>query len=139
MDLMIFVSPPQVGFILSDNPVTLVPPPKLATVGFLSPGTFTYMPLTRALCLRLGPRGSGNGALKIEREDVRFINQNTAINSERFVMGPELIQLDSVIKRSGSSDVNPEPRWRMLKIPNVEGGFFRGAQFVPRGIKYLHL
>jgi Protein of unknown function (DUF4238) len=139
LDLKILVSPPQVGFVLSDNPVTLVPPPKVVTAGFLTPGTFTYVPLTRSLCLRLGPRNSGYGTELISREDVRIINENTAINSERFVMGPLRIQLESVIKRSGSANVNPKPRWMTVKTGNAQDGIHRAKHFVPRGTRYLPL
>jgi hypothetical protein len=139
LDVKLLVSPPQVGFILCDTPVTLVPPPKVQTAGFLSPGTFTFMPLTRRLCLRLGPQGSGFALQPIEREEVRFINQNTAINSERFVMGPERIQLDSVIRRSGASKPSTVPRWKQIKIPDNKGGIMRMIQFVPRGTHYLSL
>lgn len=135
----ILVSPQQVGFVLSDNPVTLVPPPKATTAGFLTPQTFTYMPLTRSLCLRLGPRGAGYGAHEISREDVRFINENTAINSERFVMSPVLVQLESIIRRSGSSNPNPKPRWLTKTAGNPKDGIRRWRQFVPRGTHYLTL
>jgi uncharacterized protein DUF4238 len=137
LDVKLLVSPPQVGFILCDTPLTLVPPPRVSTAGFLSPGTFTFMPLTRRLCLRMGPRGSGFGPQPIGREDVRFINQNTALNSERFVMGPERIQLESVIRRSGTSEPSTAPRWEQRKIPDDKGGIVRMIQFVPRGTHYL--
>jgi hypothetical protein len=92
LDWQILVCPQQVGFILSDNPVAVVSPPHSASVGILKPSTFTFVPLTRRLCLRLGPRGNGWGYREIDRENVRLINQNTAVNSERFVMGPSWIQ-----------------------------------------------
>lgn len=80
LDWQILFSPQQVGFTLSDNPVAVVSPPHSASVGILKPGTFTFVPLTRRFCLRLGPRGSGWGYREIDRENVRFINQYTAIN-----------------------------------------------------------
>jgi Protein of unknown function (DUF4238) len=107
----ILISPERTGFVLSDNPVTLVPHPKSAIAGFHSPGSFAFMPLTRRLCLRLGQRGTGVGPCEVDGETVRRINENAAFNSDRFVMGPVQIQLESVIRRSGSADVNREPRW----------------------------
>ena len=137
LDVKILISPPQVGFILSDNPVTLVPPPKLTVAGFKSPGTFTFMPLTRRLCLRLGQPGSGNGPKNIDRETVRFINENTAINSERFVMSPSKLQIESVIRRSESADINNKPRWVTTKIPDEKGGILRELTAQPRQLHYL--
>jgi len=137
LDIRILVSPPQVGFILSDNPVTMVPPPELAKAGFKSPRTFIFVPLTRNLCLRLGQPGSGTGLKNIDR--VRLINENTAINSNRFVMGPSKMQIESVIRRSGGTDVNSKPRWITTKIPDRKGGILRLLTTQPRQVRYLEL
>lgn len=137
--IKILISPPQVGFVLSDNPVTTVPPPGLRFVGFQSPRTFVFLPLTQRLCLRLGQPGSGRGAKEIDRETVRLINENTAINSERFVMGQSKIQIESVIRRSGSAEINPKPRWVSIKAPDRKGGILRQTIFQPRQFHYLEL
>jgi len=134
LDWQILVSPQQVGFTLSDNPVAVVPPPHSASVGILKPGTFTFVPLTRRFCLRLG--GRGWGYREIDREGVRFINQNTAINSERFVMGPTRIQLESIIRRSGCENMNGTPRYRLDKFPDGKGGILRACTLLPRAFFY---
>jgi hypothetical protein len=139
LNVKILVSPPGVGFILSDNPLTMVPNPKLKMAGFKSPGTFVFMPLTRNLCLRLGQPGSGKGLRKIDRETVRLINENTAINSDRFVMGPSKIQIESVTRRSGSAEVNTKPRWITIKTLDRKGGIFRELIAQPRQFHYLEL
>jgi uncharacterized protein DUF4238 len=120
LDARVLVSPPSFGFILSDNPVAVVPPGQDAA-GFLSPGTFTFMPLTRTLCLRLGPRRSGIGPVEIDRETLRFINQNAAINSDRFVMGPSQTQLESVVRRSGTTEYDAAPKWKTVKRYDTDG------------------
>jgi hypothetical protein len=139
LDMKILISPQQTGFILSDNPVTLAPPPGLKQVGIHSPGAFTFMPLTRSLCLCLGQPGSRNGPKNIDRETVRFINENTAINSDRFVMGPSQIQIESVIRRSRSADVNRSERWITKKTSDEKGGISRELIAQPRQVHYLEL
>ncbi len=139
LDIKILISPPQVGFVLSDNPVTMVPPPGVRVAGFKSPGTFVFVPLTRNLCLRLGQPGSGDGPRKIDREAVRLINENTATNSDRFVMGPSKVQIESVIRRSRSTDVNKSERWITNKIPDAKGGILRQLVAQPRQVHYLEL
>jgi hypothetical protein len=139
LEIKILISPPQVGFVLSDNPVTMVPPPGMTVAGFKSPGTFVFMPLTRSLCLRLGQPGSGTGPRNVDREAVRFINENTAINSDRFVMGPSRVQIESVIRRSRSTDVNKSERWITNKIPDGKRGILRQLVAQPRQVHYLEL
>jgi Protein of unknown function (DUF4238) len=138
LDVKILISPPAVGFVLSDNPVTVVPHPGLGMPGVQSPGTFVFVPLTRRLCLRLGQPGSGNGLRNIDRETVRLINENTAFNSDRFVMGPSKIQIESVIRRSGSIDINPKPRWITATVPEKDG-MSRHLINQPRHLHYLEL
>jgi len=136
LDIKLLISPPQVGFVLSDCPVTIVPPPSLPVAGFKSPGTFTFMPLTRHTCLRFGQPGTGNGPKFIYRETVRLINENTATNSDRFVMGPSKIQIESVIRRSRSIEINPEPRWITVKETDANGGILRQTISQPREFHY---
>jgi hypothetical protein len=139
LNIKILVSPPQVGFVLSDNPVTMVPPPGMAVAGFKSPDTFVFVPLTRSLCLRLGQPGSGTGPRDIDRETVRLINENTAVNSDRFVMGPSKIQIESVIRCSGSTDMSRSERWMTNRIPDRKGGILRELVSQPRQVHYLDL
>ncbi len=77
------------GFVICDYPFVVVPPgehPEAIGLGF--PGTVKYFPLTRALCLRMGELDDGFSYGNAGKEEVRVINQNIAVNSERFVMGP---------------------------------------------------
>jgi Protein of unknown function (DUF4238) len=122
--LQVLVSPPAVGFILSDNPFTIVPAASDDRLGLANFGTFTYVPVTRNLCLRYGMTGRG-GFQEIEREDVRLVNQSIAVNSERFIMGPSQIQLESVVRRSGSTDMDPTPRFAFDKSKDKDGSILR--------------
>jgi hypothetical protein len=129
--LQILISPPAVGFILSDNPFTTVPAPGDKRVGLANLGTFTYIPTTRNICLRYGMTGR-DVFQRIEREDVRLINQNIAVNSGRLVMGPSQVQLESVVRRSGSASMDPTPRFTLDKIPDADGGILRKLSQLPR-------
>lgn len=135
LDAEVLVSPPSFGFVLSDNPVAVVPPGR-DPAGFLSPGTFTFMPLTRTACLRLGPRGSGVEPKEIDRETLRLSNENAAINSDRFVMSPSKVQLESVVHRSGSTEFDATPRWKTEKRYDTDG-ILRGLIAQPRKFHYL--
>jgi hypothetical protein len=124
LKLQILISPPAVGFILTDNPFTIVPAPGDNRVGIANFGTFTYIPVTRNICLRYGMTGR-NEFRWIERENVRLINQNLAVNSERFIMGPSQVQLESVVRRSESTTLDPSPRFALDKFPDKDGGILR--------------
>lgn len=136
LSLQILISPDAIGFILTDNPFTIVPAPGDNRVGIANWGTFTYIPITRKLCLRYG-MVRRNAFRQIEREDVRLINQTLAVNSERFVMGPSQVQMESVIRRSDSTTMDPAPRFSLDKIPDKDGGTIRQlTQLVRR--RYFH-
>ncbi len=136
LKLQILISPPAVGFILTDNPFTIVPAPGDNRVGLANFGTFTYIPVTRSICLRYGMTGR-NEFRGVEREDVRLINQNFAVNSERFIMGPSQIQLESIVRRSESATMDPSPRFAFDKFPDKDGGILRKLTQLPRR-RYFH-
>jgi hypothetical protein len=54
LSLQILISPDATGFILTDNPFAIVPAPGDNRIGIANWGTFTYIPITRRLCLRYG-------------------------------------------------------------------------------------
>jgi hypothetical protein len=136
LKLQILISPPEVGFILTDNPFTTVPAPGDRMVGIVNLGTFTYIPVTRGVCLRYGITGR-NEFRMLDRDDVRLINQNFAINSERFIMGPSQIQLQSVVRRSGSATIDPSPRFSIEKSFDTDGSIVRQLRQLPRR-RYFH-
>jgi hypothetical protein len=107
----LLVAPQNAGFITCDNPLTVVPPEGCPLVGFLVPGTVLYFPLSRQVCVRLKGSGNSSGSRKVSKKTVQAINRNIAANSERFVMGPDKAQLIRAIKKSGSDELDPVPRY----------------------------
>lgn len=110
LDWQILVASAETGFVTCDCPVAIVPPRGSDAVGFLMPGAVKYFPLTRSLCLRLGDLGPSLQYRRVVKETVRIINQNIAVNSERFIMGPDKAQMESIIRHSGSAKMELTPR-----------------------------
>lgn len=119
-DWQILEAPAETGFIVSDYPFVLVPPRENPeAIGFSFPRSVKYFPLTSALCLRMGEPGHRFSYDHVSKQEVRIINQNIAVNSERFIMGPTRVQLEHIIGRSGTADVHLEPR---TKVDTLEQG-----------------
>jgi hypothetical protein len=128
----IFSAPPETGFIISDYPFVVVPPrehPELVGLGL--PGTIMYFPLNRALCLRMGEPDFEFSHLRISKEEVRIINQNIAVNSERFIMGRALTQLQHIIARSGTQEIHPNPRTTLAIVESDEDSSLFRCTFWP--------
>jgi hypothetical protein len=132
----ILVAPPESGFITCDSPVVVVPPAGVGAVGFAIPGTVTYFPLTRRLCLRLSHNGPF-GYRHADRETVRIVNHNIAASSERFVMGAVKAQLEGIISRSRSTDQDAVPRFTLDTPQEDEDGSLQRITFNPRRYFYL--
>jgi hypothetical protein len=132
---ILFTSPER-GFILCDDPVVTVPPRGTAAVGFLVPGSVSYFPLTRSLCLRLGTNGQSFGYRNMDREAVRLVNQNVAANSTRFIMGPVKEQLEAVVSRSASVGMDPEPRFTVEITEDDDNGSIQSISTHPRRYFY---
>lgn len=113
LDWEILIAASGTGFLICDSPFVIVPPKGSAEVGFLIPGAVKYFPLTRSLCLRLGQPGRMRRTRNIDKETVRTINQNTAANSERFIMGPDRVQVENIVSRSKSAGREEIPRLRL--------------------------
>jgi hypothetical protein len=104
-------APLETGFIICDHPFVLVPAPgQPESIGLGYPGTVKYFPLTERLCLRMGEVGYGVKYENASKEDVRIINQNIAVNSERFIMGPNRTQMEYVVQRSKTAVPDASPR-----------------------------
>jgi Protein of unknown function (DUF4238) len=114
LDWQVLVAPQTEGFTICDYPFVLVPPPGYDTVkfgiGLGIPGTVKYFPLTRALCLRMGDGGDSISFTNVNADAVGIVNQNVAVNSERFIMGPSKTQLEDIIARSATAAVDPIAR-----------------------------
>jgi hypothetical protein len=109
LDWEVLVAPDETGFIICDCPVVVVPPKGGRDVGFVVPGSVKYLPLSRSLCLRLGDPGTDRRRRNIDKETVRIVNQNIAVNSERFIRGPSRIQLESIVTRTKCEGVESTP------------------------------
>jgi hypothetical protein len=136
LDWEILVASHETGFILCDCPVVIVPPKGSSQVGFIVPGSAKYFPLTRSLCLRLGEPGRSRRFRKIDREAVRIINQNIAVNSERFIMGPSRVQLESVVARSGTAAMESTPRFIVETVQSDDDGALQKLSTQPRRYFY---
>jgi hypothetical protein len=124
------------GFILCDCPVVVVPPRGSEQVGFLVPGAAKYFPLSRNLCLRLGEPGRKRSHRTVGKEDVRIINQNVAANSERFIMSPSKLQLESIVSRSGCEAMEDTPRFIVETVEADDDGALQKISAQPRRYFY---
>jgi hypothetical protein len=126
-------APSASGFILCDCPFVVVPPrgsPESIGLGF--PGTTKYFPITKALCLRMGEPDFGFSYERLSREEVRLVNQNIAVNSERFIMGPNRTQLEHVISRSKTEIPDPLSRNMIEPVQRDRDGALYRFNFWPR-------
>jgi hypothetical protein len=129
-------APKDTGFIICDCPVVVVPPNGSNQVGFLVPGSTKYFPLSRQLCLRLGDQGMKRSLRRIGTEDVRVVNHNLAANSERFIMGPSRVQLESIVSRSGCTGMETIPRVTVETTQSDENGSIQMLSTQPRRYFY---
>jgi hypothetical protein len=136
LDWEILVASDETGFILCDCPVVIVPPKGCEQVGFLVPGSAKYFPMTRGLCLRLGEPGKSRRQRNIGKEAVRIVNQNIAANSERFIMGPSRVQLESVVSRSASGGMESTPRFIIEPVESDDRGVSLKLSNQPRRYFY---
>ena len=126
-------APANTGFILSDFPFVVVPSQgRPEDIGLGYPGVVKYFPLTRHLCLRMGDPGYGFVYSNASKENVRVINQNIAVNSERFIMGPSREQLEHVIARSKTAATYRGPRTVVEAIQSDGDSALYRFNFWPR-------
>jgi Protein of unknown function (DUF4238) len=106
----ILEAPRTTGFITCDDPLVTVPSSICSEgdVGMAIPGSKTYFPLARRLCLELRPTNHSVGFRQIGANATRQINKNIAANSDRFIIGPNQVQLEHVVKKSGSTNTEPD-------------------------------
>jgi len=74
----------------------------------------------------------------------RIINQNIAVNSERFIMGPSRVQLENVVARSASAAMESTPRFIVETVQSDDDGALQNFSTQPRDIftremvRFLH-
>jgi hypothetical protein len=130
-------APADTGFILCDDPWVIVPPYGGKDIGVGIPGAVKYFPLSRLFCLRIGDTGQTIRYRKIDKEKVAAINKNIAANSERFVMGPDRAQLETVVNDSGSQKMDLQPRHKVFLTNQTDGGSLQVVTTIPGRYFYV--
>lgn len=131
-------APAETGFVLCDAPVVVVPPQGVRQVGFHVPGTVTYVPLSRGACLRLSNRRRSRLQYRdVDSHTVGLINQNIAASSERFIMGPAKLELETLVPLSGCVTIYPTPRVTFQRHAQNDDGSIEVITFNPRNYFYL--
>lgn len=136
LDWELLVASDETGFLLCDCPVAVIPPKGSDEVGFAIPGAVKYFPLTRGLCLRLGEPGRFRRRRKIDAEAVRIVNLNIAANSERFIMGPSRVQLEHVVMRSRTDEMESTPRFITETVQADDDSALHRISALPRRYFY---
>jgi len=80
----------------------------------------------------MGDQGYGFSYVNASKEGARIINQNVAVNSERFIMGPSREQLEHVIARSNTEATDPAPRTVVEAIQSGRDSALYRFNFWPR-------
>lgn len=130
------IAPDESGFILCDDPFVIVPPKGGKYIGIGIPGAVKYFPLSRKFCVRIGDPGNAIRYTRIDAETIQIINSNIAANSDRFVMGPDRKQLESVIAGSDTHEPHPTPRFSYETIDPTDHGSLQTFTRNPR--KYFY-
>ncbi|HTU48835.1 MAG TPA: DUF4238 domain-containing protein [Bryobacteraceae bacterium] len=135
----VLVSPRNTGFIICDYPFTVVPPrSNPGAIGIAAIGATKYFPLTRQLCLRMTAPEFQFSYQTASKQEIRTINQNVAVNSERFIMGPNRKQVEFIIARSGTTRPDPIPRTTTDVIHrDDDNGLIRFSMWPRRRYFYL--
>lgn len=131
-------APVEAGFILCDAPVAVVPQRGVRQVGFHVPGTVTYVPLSRAACLRLSHQGRLRLQYRnVDSDAVALINQNIAASSDRFIMSPSRQELETVVALSRCEVPYETPRVTFQRHRQDNDGSFEVVAMNPRNYFYL--
>jgi hypothetical protein len=136
LDWEVLIASPESGFMISDCPVVVVPPRGSDQVGFAVPGSAKYLPLSRSLCLRLGEPGRRRRLRQLDKESVRTVNLNIAANSERFIMGHSRVQLENIVVRSASQNIELVPRFTVEAVESDDDGSLQKLSSHPRRYFY---
>jgi len=103
LDWVFLTAPPNLAFITSDAPFSIAPPPgedDSRAYGILTPGAASTVPLSAKTCLVIQGAGGREYYRHIQKDDARRINENTAINSMRFVIARDMAYLQRLVKRT---------------------------------------
>jgi hypothetical protein len=105
MDWIFLFAHKDSSFILSDNPFIIIPPKdhnSIYGVGLLTKNAIKVIPLTSNICLMIcnyNPENpSTNKKVDYPRKEIRKLNCNFAINSERYIISKERSILERIVK-----------------------------------------
>jgi len=130
----LLVAPFDTSFVLCDYPFVLVPPENARhEAGLAIHGAVKYFPLGKQTCIRMSEPFEYQvfNVCQIVKSQVRSINLNIAINSERFIIGSSRIQLEAIVERSGTANA-PEPRVSVERVFEDDDRSLLAATLWPR-------
>ena len=116
LDWIVAFAGPGADFLTTDNPFTIVPPPKHLRiphrgVGIVTPGAEKYVPLTRSSLLGMLAPGGRLGFLEFSPEQVEIANMNNATNCDRFVIGPNKDTVRRAVTATGVDKTSRRRKW----------------------------
>jgi hypothetical protein len=105
MEWMFLHAPNKTSFVTSDNPLCLLSPewhnPKAGYgVGLLTKGAVKVVALNQRTCLLMFDRGDTMSHADGKIEDVRKINHELTVNTDRFLVGRDHALLANLAKRT---------------------------------------
>jgi hypothetical protein len=107
IDWLFIKAPRDTSFIINDNPFLLLPPKDYkstslydAGVGIITPGAEKVFPLTSNTCLVMLDHGKRIMKLDVDNKVVWEINCAIAANSDRFVISPDKLLLEKIVKKT---------------------------------------
>lgn len=102
MNWVVAHAPERSGFIMTDAPLSILPPknrPHLMGTGIGTPGAVKIFPLSRRACLLMYDPGTVMLHRKVDKATVRTVNSKIASSYHRLVIGAEELQLRSLVGR----------------------------------------
>jgi hypothetical protein len=104
MDWIFLHAPDKTSFVTSDNPVYVAPPDGWNSKGsyghgLLTKGTTKVVPLNQHVCLLMFDHGDKINHIDIDREQVRLVNYDLTMNTDRFLIGRDYDLVNSLYKR----------------------------------------
>lgn len=96
-------APRDLPFITSDAPFMIAPPlgeSDRSAYGVLTPGAASTIPLSPSTCIVIEGEGGKDRYGHIQKDAARRINENVAMNSDRFIIARNQPYLERLVKRT---------------------------------------
>ena len=130
LDWKFATAPSDLAFITSDAPFVIAPPvgeSDWRACGVLTPGATSSIPLSPSTCLVIEGRGREERHCRIRKDEVRRINENVAMNSDRFVIGRDQPYLERLVKRTNVGKCRPTSRF-VFDTEEIDGDILLHAK-----------